>query len=75
MENLPARLERVVVHNKIDLVGVQPSTHKGQGVTEVRVSAKTGEGLDLLCEVLLEAAGWRQVVAGETGSIWERGST
>jgi len=33
------------------------------------------EGADPGFMARLEAAGWRQVVAGETGSIWERGST
>lgn len=59
---LPARFEaalpqgaiRIRVVNKIDLAGLGAA----RGAGEVRLSAKTGEGIDLLRAALLEAAGW-----------------
>jgi tRNA modification GTPase len=55
---LPARLPRVVVHNKIDLTGVAPRIVEGQGTSAVHLSARTGDGVDLLRRLLLERAGW-----------------
>jgi tRNA modification GTPase len=58
---LPQRLPHVVVFNKIDLKGESARTtgsaHPG-GETHVRLSAKTGEGMDLLRRELLSIAGW-----------------
>jgi tRNA modification GTPase len=51
---LPQRLARVVVHNKIDLAGIEP---RAEG-DKVYLSAKTGAGVDLLRRRLLELAGW-----------------
>jgi tRNA modification GTPase len=55
---LPARLPRVVVHNKIDLTGGAPRVVAEGGATAVHLSAKTGAGVDLLRAHLLERAGW-----------------
>ncbi len=57
---LPAGAVRIRVVNKIDLAGMAPARAAG----EVRLSAKTGAGLDLLQAALLEAAGWER--GGET---------
>lgn len=57
---LPAGAVRIRVVNKIDLAGMPPARLPG----EVRLSAKTGEGLDLLRAALLESAGWAR--SGET---------
>jgi tRNA modification GTPase len=51
---LPAGAVRIRVVNKIDLAGVAP----GRGPDEVRLSAKTGEGMGLLRAALLNAVGW-----------------
>ncbi|MGQ0509879.1 MAG: tRNA uridine-5-carboxymethylaminomethyl(34) synthesis GTPase MnmE [Betaproteobacteria bacterium] len=51
---LPGGAVRIRVVNKIDLAGVAAGRREG----EVRLSARTGEGIDLLREALLEAAGW-----------------
>lgn len=49
-----------VVHNKIDLLETcSPRVEQREGATHVYVSAKTGAGIDLLREALLQAAGWR----------------
>ena len=51
---LPQRLARVVVHNKIDLAGLEARA----GGDAVYLSAKTGAGVELLRRRLLERAGW-----------------
>jgi len=52
---LPEGAARITVINKIDLV---PGLAAGSKGGEVRVSAKTGAGLDALREAILAAAGW-----------------
>jgi tRNA modification GTPase len=53
---LPKGARRIRVVNKIDLAG--KSAALGDG--EVWLSAKTGEGIDLLRQALLEAVGWER---------------
>lgn len=55
---LPPGLPRVIVRNKIDLAGVAPRLAQEGGVAEVWLSAKTGEGVDLLQQALLRQVGW-----------------
>jgi tRNA modification GTPase len=64
LERLPSALPRVKVMNKIDLTGHRASQEKKDGAAVVSLSAKTGEGIDLLRSSLLEAAGWRAGVEG-----------
>ncbi|MCL2645259.1 MAG: tRNA uridine-5-carboxymethylaminomethyl(34) synthesis GTPase MnmE [Betaproteobacteria bacterium] len=63
LEKLPESLPRVVVRNKIDLSHEAPEKHpQGIGGVEgvvVSLSAKTGQGLELLESTLLEIAGWQ----------------
>jgi len=64
LEHLPAGVARVDVYNKVDLApGFQPPTGTGAN-RAVAVSAKSGEGIDLLRRAILEAAGWGS--AGES---------
>jgi tRNA modification GTPase len=56
---LPQRLRRVVVHNKIDLSGAAARAVEERDGTAVYLSAKTGEGVDLLRKTLLHHAGWQ----------------
>jgi tRNA modification GTPase len=56
---LPQRLRRVVVHNKIDLAGAAPHIVEERDGTAVHLSAKTGEGVELLRNTLLQYAGWQ----------------
>ena len=60
---LPAGAVRIDVFNKIDLAGI-PAKLTGQAPRAVYLSAKTGEGLELLRGALLAAAGWER--SGET---------
>jgi tRNA modification GTPase len=54
----------LTVHNKIDLAGETP--HVSENGREIWLSAKHGEGMDLLGRRLLELAGWHQ--SGE--GVW-----
>jgi tRNA modification GTPase len=53
LEDLPAQAQRIDVYNKADLV---PGFHAPPGA--IAVSAKTGQGLDVLRRAILAAAGW-----------------
>jgi len=57
---LPADVPRLVVHNKIDLAGAAPASTVEEGVTHVRMSAKTAAGVELLRRALLSLAGWQE---------------
>jgi tRNA modification GTPase len=54
---LPAELPRVIVRNKIDLAGLDPSAGRKDGASLVLLSAKTGAGIDLLRAAILAAVG------------------
>jgi tRNA modification GTPase len=58
MGRLPAALPRLKVMNKIDLLPRPPAFERGSGVGAVWLSAKTGDGVDLLRRAMLEAVGW-----------------
>lgn len=58
MQRLPAQLPRVTVLNKIDLCGQAPGRVEVDGYAQISLSARTGEGLDLLRDTLLELFGW-----------------
>jgi len=56
---LPDNLARVVVFNKIDLIGAEPRVASRGGETDLWVSALSGAGLDHLRNTLLVLAGWQ----------------
>ena len=56
----PAGLPHLVVENKCDLVGRPATSCVEGGITRLRLSAKTGEGIDLLRRELLRLAGWHE---------------
>jgi len=60
LQRLPAGIPRLRVMNKIDLTG-QPTARVDQqeGSPRIWISAKTGEGIDLLRDVVLQAVGWQ----------------
>ncbi len=60
VNRLPERLRRITLRNKIDLAGVSPERHEEGGEVVVSLSAKGGEGIDLLRRELLRIAGWHQ---------------
>ena len=55
---LPPTIPRIVVANKIDLLDTVSTIEESRSLGEVRVSAKTGAGIDVLRNALLQAAGW-----------------
>ncbi len=59
LQRLP-QVARLTIHNKIDLTAESP---RAAG-DEVWLSARTGAGVDLLRDKLLEAAGWQAVGEG-----------
>jgi tRNA modification GTPase len=60
---LPADTPRVLVFNKIDLMP-DKTFSMGEKDTFLGVSAKTGEGLEILRESLLKAVGWHDQEGG-----------
>lgn len=50
----------IFVHNKIDLTGAHAAIERQGGSTRVFLSAKTGEGVELLKEAILNAIGWHR---------------
>ncbi len=58
-ERLPASTPRIEVVNKIDLTGEAPGWEKRGTETWVRLSARTGAGVDCLEDALLTAVGWQ----------------
>ncbi|MFV0370496.1 MAG: tRNA uridine-5-carboxymethylaminomethyl(34) synthesis GTPase MnmE [Azonexus sp.] len=60
LDQLPAQLPRIVVHNKIDLADQTPASYQEAGGTGIALSAKARLGIDLLRAELLRIAGWQQ---------------
>jgi tRNA modification GTPase len=55
---LPQGVERIVVENKCDLAGQVAARFCDGGRVRLRLSARSGEGIDLLHDELLRVAGW-----------------
>ena len=55
---LPAGIERILVENKSDLAGTPAERFTKAGHVHLRLSAKSGEGMELLHDELLRVAGW-----------------
>lgn len=68
LNQLPARIPRLYLHNKIDLIGYSSGVEIKDGEPHLYLSAKTGVGVDILQEKLLETIGWHQ----ETGVFMAR---
>ena len=52
IQEIPENQDRLIIRNKIDLSGKAPELIMGSGATEIRLSLKTGEGLELLIRQL-----------------------
>ena len=59
LARLPATLKKVWVHNKIDVSRETPRRLAQEGGVHVYLSAKTGDGMRLLKDVLLELVGYQ----------------
>ncbi len=55
---LPAGVERILVYNKCDLAGLKAARNIADGRVHLSLSAKSGEGIELLHDELLRVAGW-----------------
>ena len=55
---LPAQTPRITVNNKCDLANQPARLTEHNGATTLHLSAKTGDGVDLLRQQLLKIAGW-----------------
>ena len=67
LAGLPADIPRLLVFNKSDLLDDSAALTENApfaGVPSIRVSAKTGAGLEALRGKLLEAVGWRDQESG-----------
>lgn len=64
-DNLPSALPRLTIYNKIDLLKKESAITENSDGPAIWLSAKTGEGLPLLRQKLLDIAGWQGGVAGE----------
>jgi tRNA modification GTPase len=63
-QKLPTALPVVYVHNKIDLAQRTAQIESRADGTHIFLSAKTGAGVDLLCQHLLQLAGWHNTGEG-----------
>ena len=55
---LPPSVQRITVVNKIDLVGLAAGRSEVAGRIRLQVSARSGEGVELVRQELLRIAGW-----------------
>jgi tRNA modification GTPase len=58
LARLPAGSKRIIAHNKIDLTERLPEWHEDGSGSAIWLSARTGDGIDLLQRELLRIAGW-----------------
>lgn len=59
LDDLPSDKPLTVIRNKIDMTGRQPALDVVDGQTVIYLSAKSGEGMDLLTAHLQHAAGFQ----------------
>jgi tRNA modification GTPase len=64
LKRLPQEILKIWVHNKIDLSKEAPKICKQDDETHIYLSAKNGEGIELLKQQLLALAGYQQNVEG-----------
>jgi len=60
LARLPEGLKRITIYNKIDLSGKPSERHDEPETTAISLSARSGEGIELLRHELLNIAGWHQ---------------
>lgn len=60
LSNIP----RLYVHNKVDLLGEEPSVEQREGIAHIYLSAKQRLGINLLTSYLKELIGFKQVSEG-----------
>lgn len=63
-EQILSHTGRTVIRNKIDLTGSTPGICEENGYTQIRLSVKTGEGIELLRQHLKQSMGFDQNCEG-----------
>ncbi len=69
LRSLPQGCGYTLIHNKIDLHGVEPRVIRTEQGCEIFISVKTGAGIDLLEQHLKECAGYNE---GQEGAFSAR---
>jgi tRNA modification GTPase len=64
LTELPGSLKKIIVFNKIDLLKREPAEVQTMSRIEIWLSAKTGDGLNLLRTALLRSIGWQPTEEG-----------
>ncbi len=64
LTRLPQEITKIWVHNKIDTTGEPAKFVENAGEAHIYLSAKTGEGIELLKQHLLNIAGYQQNAEG-----------
>lgn len=64
LARLPSDFPKIWVHNKIDLTKKAPFIEYLDGEAHIHLSAKTGDGVNLLRETLLKMVGWKSTSEG-----------
>ena len=64
LSRLPQEIAKIWVHNKIDTMQETAKIIKNADETHIYLSAKTGDGIDLLKQHLLQIAGYQQNAEG-----------
>ena len=64
LAKLPPNLKTIRIFNKIDILGEPPKEIQAVFGTEIWLSAKTGQGIDLLRAALLRSIGWQSTQEG-----------
>ena len=62
---IPTGKPQITVFNKIDLLNENAKIENEKNSIEIHLSAKTGEGIELLRKKILEIAGWQFNLGGE----------
>lgn len=60
LETLPPQIPLIRVYNKIDLIGHAAEGHPDSDAYDIYLSARTGAGIELLQQRLLQLIGWHQ---------------
>ena len=64
LSELPDSLKKIIIFNKIDILKQAPAEFQTMNRIEIWLSAKTGDGLDLLRTALLRSIGWQPTEEG-----------
>ena len=64
LARLPSDIPKIWVHNKIDLTKNLPFIEYLEDEAHIHLSAKTGDGVNLLRETLLKIVGWKSTSEG-----------